>query len=74
MVHSVRTRVGLAETLGLECGWDVPQKAAAKRLGITPPRLNDLLRGKIDKFSLDSLFDLTGKVGLQVSMAVRKAA
>lgn len=34
----------------------VPTKGAAK-LGVTQPRLNDLLRGKIDKFSLDALFD-----------------
>ena len=55
-------------------GWEVSQKAAAGRLGITQPRLNDLLRGKIDKFSLDTLFDLTGRVGLKVSLALRKAA
>jgi helix-turn-helix protein len=34
-------------------------------LGLTQPRLNDLLRGKIDKFSLDALFDLTGRVEQQ---------
>jgi predicted XRE-type DNA-binding protein len=36
-------------------GWDLSQKAVAERLGLTQPRLNDLLRGKIDKFSLDAL-------------------
>ena len=55
-------------------GWNVSQKASADRLGLTQPRLNDLLRGKIDKFSLDALFDLTGRVGLKVSIALRKAA
>jgi predicted XRE-type DNA-binding protein len=30
-------------------------KAVAERPGLTQPRLNDLLRGKIDKFSLDAL-------------------
>ena len=54
--------------------WNLSQKASAKRLGLTQPRLNDLLRGKIDKFSLDALFDLTGRVGLTVSIALRKAA
>ena len=54
--------------------WDLSQKAAADRLGLTQPRLNDLLRGKIDKFSLDALFDLAGRVGLKVSIALRKAA
>jgi predicted XRE-type DNA-binding protein len=55
-------------------GWNLSQKAAAERLGLTQPRLNDLLRGKIDRFSLDALFDLTGRVGLKVSIALRKAA
>jgi phage-related protein/predicted XRE-type DNA-binding protein len=54
--------------------WDLSQKASADRLGVTQPRLNDLLRGKIDKFSLDALFDLTARVGLKVSIALRKAA
>ena len=35
--------------------WQMPQTEAAKRLGLTRPRLNDLLRGKISKFSLDVL-------------------
>jgi predicted XRE-type DNA-binding protein len=55
-------------------GWNLSQKASANRLGLTQPRLNDLLRGKIDKFSLDALFDLTGCVGLKVFIALRKAA
>lgn len=38
--------------------WDVPQDQAAKRLGLTRPRLNDLLRGKVDKFSLDALVNI----------------
>ncbi|HXO15126.1 MAG TPA: XRE family transcriptional regulator, partial [Steroidobacteraceae bacterium] len=31
-------------------GWNATQAQAARRLGITQPRLNDLLRGKINKF------------------------
>ncbi len=54
--------------------WGVSQKAAADRLGLSQPRLNDLLRGKIEKFSLDTLFDLAGRSGLKVSLALRKAA
>jgi predicted XRE-type DNA-binding protein len=54
--------------------WNLPQKAAATKLGVTQPRLNDLLRGKIDKFSLDALFDLTGHAGLKVSIALKRAA
>ena len=36
-------------------GRRVNQIGAATRLGITPPRLNDLLRGRVGKFSLDAL-------------------
>jgi len=43
---------------------------AARRLGITQPRLNDLLRGKIDKFSLDMLIDLAGKAGVKVRLQI----
>ena len=43
--------------------WDVTQKEAAQRLGITQPRLNDLLNGRINKFGLDALVNLTGPAG-----------
>lgn len=46
--------------------WNFTEAEAARRLGITQPRLNDLLRGKIDKFSLDTLIDLAARAGLSV--------
>jgi predicted XRE-type DNA-binding protein len=36
--------------------------------------MNDLLRGKIDRFSLDALVNMLGKAGLRVEVQVRKAA
>ena len=50
------------------------QAEAAKRLGITQPRLNGLLRGKIDKFSLDVLVNTLNAVGIHVSIRIKKAA
>ncbi|HYA39288.1 MAG TPA: XRE family transcriptional regulator [Candidatus Methylomirabilis sp.] len=50
------------------------QSQAAKRLGITQPRLNDLLRGRIEKFSLDALVNMLARVGRQVDVKVKKAA
>ncbi|MBM4296186.1 MAG: XRE family transcriptional regulator [Deltaproteobacteria bacterium] len=50
------------------------QSRAAKRLGITQPRLNDLLRGRIDKFSLDALVNMLARAGRQVTVKVNKAA
>jgi predicted XRE-type DNA-binding protein len=48
------------------------QAAAARALGITQPRLNDLLRGKIDKFSLDALVNMLGHAGMRVEVSVTK--
>jgi predicted XRE-type DNA-binding protein len=53
-------------------GWKVPQGEAAKRLGISRPRLNDLLRGKMSKFSLDMLTTLATRAGLRVQLSVKK--
>jgi predicted XRE-type DNA-binding protein len=55
-------------------GWGVTQAEAAKRLGITQPRLNDLLRGRITNFSLDTLVKLAGQVGLTVRLEIAEAA
>jgi len=55
--------------------WGVTQTVAAKRLGLTQPRMSDLLRGRISKFSLDSLMNLASQAGLAVRVRVsRKAA
>ncbi|MDE2091044.1 MAG: XRE family transcriptional regulator [Gammaproteobacteria bacterium] len=50
------------------------QTDKAARPGITQPRLNDLLRGRIGKFSLDVLVNLAIRAGLRVNLQVRKAA
>ncbi len=41
---------------------------------VTQPRLNDLLRGRIDKFSLDMLIELAGRADIHVHLRVGKAA
>ncbi len=55
-------------------GWDTTQARAARRLGVTQPRLNDLLHGKINKFSLDTLLTLATRAGLKVKIDIRAAA
>lgn len=55
-------------------GWGGTQAQAAKRLGITQPRLNDLLRGRITNFSLDALISLAAKAGLSVRLDISEAA
>jgi predicted XRE-type DNA-binding protein len=54
--------------------WDTTQSQSASRLGVTQPRLNDLLQGKINKFSLDTLLTLAGRAGLKVKINIGKAA
>ena len=54
--------------------WNVTQAVAAKRLGITQPRLNDLLRGRITNFSLDTLINLATQAGLSVRLDIAEAA
>ena len=55
-------------------GWGLTQAEAARRLDVTQPRLNDLLRGRIGKFSLDALILLAERAGLSVRMQIERAA
>lgn len=63
--------LALQRTIG---AWGLTQEAAAKRLGITRPRISDLLAGKITKFSLDALVNLASQAGLAVEINVSQAA
>jgi len=54
--------------------WALTQAEAAKRLAVTQPRLNDLLRGRIGKFSLDALVALATRAGLAVRIEVSRPA
>lgn len=48
---------------------DGTQTQQAKQLGITQPRLNDLLQGRINKFSLDALVTIATQAGLHISLS-----
>lgn len=50
------------------------QTRAAKLLGVTQPRVSDLMSGKIHLFSIDSLVNLLAAAGLRVDLRVKKAA
>lgn len=50
--------------------WKITQSEAARRLKITQPRLNDLLKGRFNKFSLSALFDLATRAGLKVKLSI----
>jgi predicted XRE-type DNA-binding protein len=50
------------------------QSQAAKLLGVTQPRISDLLRGKIELFGLDTLVNMAVAAGLRVEVHVTEAA
>ena len=50
------------------------QAQAAKLLGVTQPRISNLMRGKINAFSLDLLVGMATTAGLRVTIRVQKAA
>jgi predicted XRE-type DNA-binding protein len=70
---TMRSNVMIAITKSVR-GWNKTQAQAARRLGITQPRLNDLLNGKVNKFSLDTLMTLATRAGLKVKVDIRSAA
>jgi len=50
------------------------QAEAAKLLGVTQPRVSDLMRGKINLFSLDGLVNMATAAGLHIEMRISEAA
>lgn len=49
------------------------QAEAARRCGVSQPRVNDLLRGRISRFSLDALVNMAASLGRRVRVTVRAA-
>ena len=52
---------------------DWTQAEAAKRCGVTQPRINDLLRGKVSRFSLDALVNIATAIGRRVHVELEVA-
>jgi predicted XRE-type DNA-binding protein len=50
------------------------QAQAAKRFGVTQPRVSDLVRGKVDLFAIDTLVNMAIAAGLHVEMRILEAA
>jgi predicted XRE-type DNA-binding protein len=49
------------------------QTDAAKRLKVSQPRISDLTRGKISRFSLDTLVNMLSDAGMDVAVKVKLA-
>lgn len=50
-------------------GWT--QREAARALGVSQPRISDLVRGKFEKFSADMLIEMLGRAGVEVTISTK---
>ncbi len=50
---------------------EMTQAEAAQILGVTQPRVSDLVRGKIDLFTIDTLVNMLAKAGMRVTVTAR---
>lgn len=46
------------------------QAKAAELIGVTQPRIADLMRGRLNLFSLDALVDMADRIGLRTRVVV----
>ena len=50
----------------------VTQAAAAEVLHVTPPRVSDVVNHKVEKFTIDALVSMLGRIGKHVRLAVQQ--
>ena len=53
---------------------DWTQAEAAQHCGVTQPRINDLIRGRISRFSLDALVNISTALGCRVRIGLQAAS
>jgi predicted XRE-type DNA-binding protein len=73
--ENMKLRSGLMRALEKHIrtqGWT--QAQAASCLGVTQPRVSDLVRGKINLFGLDALVNMATAAGLKVELRVHEVA
>ncbi len=71
---NLKVRAELMQKIaGLIQSSDWTQADAAKRCKVTQPRINDLLRGRISRFSLDALVNIAAALGQQVHVELEAA-
>ena len=68
----MRARLMIALTDLIEAR-GLTQAQAAKLMGVSQPRISDLVRGKIDRFSIDTLVAMLAAGGARVTIAVHHA-
>ena len=50
------------------------QAQAADLCGVTQPRISDLVRGKIDRFSIDTLIAMLGHAGVSIQIVLGRSS
>ena len=71
---NLRTRAELMHQIAAivkDSGWT--QTEAADRCGVTQPRISDLLRGRVSRFSLDALVNIATAIGRRVHVVLEAA-
>ena len=71
---NLRARAELMRQIAVivnENGWT--QAEAAAQCGVTQPRMNDLLRGRVSRFSIDALVNIATAIGRSVRFDLRAA-
>lgn len=71
---NMRTRSELMQQIAAivsEKKWT--QVEAAKQCGVTQPRMNDLLRGRVSRFSFDVLVNIATAIGRRVHVELKGA-
>jgi predicted XRE-type DNA-binding protein len=71
---NLRARAELMQQIAAivdENGWT--QVEAANQCGVTQPRMNDLLRGRVSRFSLDALVNIATAIGRRVHVELETA-
>ena len=71
---NMRTRSELMQQIAAivkEQAWT--QTEAARQCAVTQPRMNDLLRGRVSRFSLDALVNIATAIGRRVHIELEAA-
>jgi predicted XRE-type DNA-binding protein len=68
---NLRARSDLMQTIVKivkECGWT--RAEAAHHCGVPEPHVDDLMRGRVSRFSLDSLVNIATAIGRRVNLQI----
>ena len=74
LAANLRARAELMQKIAAivaDSGWT--QVEAARRCGVTQPRINDLMRGRVSRFSLDALVNIATAIGRKVHVQLKAA-